>query len=142
MSIVLWSLAVLACGVAVYGYVQWSQWEEYRGTAVGTRVAGDTTVPATNTLTHLYLRLVGWRMTAVLEVPLDAVIDGYRVGYRATDGTAKVHVTVYRDRQFRMRIGREDPIFFAVTPSGLEVPLTLIARVPFDDPAYEAIPLH
>ncbi|MBP9749030.1 hypothetical protein KBD18_02370 [Patescibacteria group bacterium] len=142
MNIVVGILSMLVVLGGLYGYWRWSQWEEYTGTAIGTRVDGDPDVPATNTASHLYLRVVGWKMTAVLEISRVQAECGYHLGYIPFEGKPRFHTTVFYDTRFRMRVGHEDPTFFAVSTDGSEIPLTLVARTPVNNPEYADVPLH
>ncbi len=138
-------LIALAAGVGAWSYLEWRKWEPYVGPARenGVRVKGDTSVsPTANPVLHAWLRLVGWRTVAVLEVPPQAATAGYRVGFVPFTGDARLHAAIRTGPRFRMRVGREDPIFFAVAKDGSEVPLTLVARTSKDDPRYADLPLY
>ncbi|MBU0540081.1 hypothetical protein KKF59_03225 [Patescibacteria group bacterium] len=118
-------------------------WKKYEGQELyGTPVEGDKNASPTKWWNHLWLVLNGWKTVAVFRVSQEATERGYRVGYVPFDGSAVVNSVVNYHREFRMRVGHEDCVFFAVMTDGREAPLKLMARADISDKLFAYAPLH
>ena len=118
-------------------------WKRFEGPDIrGSLIMGDDSASPTKWWNHLWLALWGWKTVVVFQVPREAIERGYRVGYRPFDGKTMLEETINYDRQFRMKVGREDCVFFAVMKNGLEATLTLVARADVSDVRYQSAPLH
>lgn len=134
--------ALVCFGLGVYtgGTVMWNA---YEGNVKGVRIEGDASAPPTRWYNHAFLALWGWKKVAVLRVADETrARSGYRVGYKPFEGPSRVNDEVFRDPAFRMKVGREDPIFFAVGLDGIEIPLEVLAVTDVSDARYASVPLH
>ena len=116
-------------------------WKEVLFKYRGVRVEGDKKVPPTRWWNYHLLLWWGWKTVAVLQVSPEDAKRGYQIGFRASNGEAKIMEQSVFHRRFRMRIGREDCTFFALK-DGQEIPLSLVARVKKNDPQYVDVPLY
>ena len=90
--------------------------------AKGTPVRGDANVAATKWWNHPWLVLFGWTTVAVLR-PETAPSEDWYIGYRDFTGKQHLRMTPIFASAVRMKIGREDCTFFAVTKDKKEIPL-------------------
>jgi len=109
---------------------------------VGTRVYGDTRVASTNLFNWLYMKFWGWKTAIVFHVGDESARCGYRIGYQPIIGNARLNTTVFHDKVFRVRIGREDCVFFAVDRDLQEVSLRMGDRTPIKGGSYQIAPLR
>jgi hypothetical protein len=94
-----------------------------------TKVTGDARAPRTRLWLLPLLVLFLWKKRAVLQVSTLDALPGYRVGYRPSSGPARVGSRTIYDKRFAVRIGREDCEFFAIGPTGHEIPLKIVQEV-------------
>ena len=105
------------------------EWKRFEGPDIrGTLIMGDDSAPPTKWWNHLWLALWGWKTVVVFQVPREAIERGYRVGYRPFDGKTMLEEKPNYDKSFRMKVGREDCVFFAVMKTDSEATLTLVVR--------------
>ncbi len=106
-------------------------WKSFDPTAVdfdGVKTSGDKRVPPTTKWKKLFLIWFFWKRQALFMVEhSDHTKDGYKVGFYDKFGTCMVLDTIMHDRFFRVRVGHEPCIFFALDPSmNTEIPIRLI----------------
>ncbi|MBU1032435.1 MAG: hypothetical protein ABH820_02750 [Patescibacteria group bacterium] len=120
-------------------------WKKFNANEiVGVEIKGDSFAPPTRWWNHFFLALWGWTTVAVFQVirPIHT-LNGYRIGYKPFKGPARVMSKALKDDpMFRMKIGHEDCIFFAIDLNGEEVPIELVKRTHNKDPEYKGIPLY
>lgn len=125
-----------------YALILWACWRLYgwvsfTGQAKGRLVEGVSEAPPTRSkVQNLWLKLFGWKRVSVFRVPEEHVRSGYHVGYKpTTDVTAtSVCMLVSHSREFGMKIGHEDCVFFAVTRLGFEIPIEFVGVFPTNHP--------
>lgn len=102
--------------------LKWVKADQYLQSGVkGVYTNGDSSVPRTTALNIAFLRKFFWRTTMVFTVGLEEAHRGYRVGYIPGLGTKRVFKDLLYHTQFRMLVGREGVIFFAINEKGEEV---------------------
>jgi hypothetical protein len=79
---------------------------------------------------------------AVIGVPPEAAYRGYSVGFMAFNRQSFIQKKICHDPQFRMRVGREDLKIYAVSRSGEELTVSLIALCGRDEREYAYAPIH
>lgn len=111
-------------------------WSKFSRKIEGKLVKGDKTAPPTKWWNYHWLLWFGWKKVAVFKVSDEAAKNGYHVGFKPSAGEAEVHLALCHSRTFKMAIGREDCIFFAIDEKGREVPLKLLAVAKKDEDQY------
>ena len=139
--IIVFVLVVLFLVVTI-GYHTYNDWVVFPEAVRGIRIKGDKDAPPTRgRLQHLYLKLFGWKTVAVLELDTQDARFGYRVGFVPFRGPAMINKQVLDQTCFRIRVGHEDVVFFALRSNGTELRLRLVAVTTEDNPRYEHLPL-
>jgi len=90
--------------------------------AKGVHIPGDKSVPETKWWNHLWLLWSGWKTVAVLRSTADPAI-GWKIGFRDFRGNQQIRDEFIHDECVRVKLGREDCTFFALSASGEEIPL-------------------
>lgn len=116
-------------------------WKKHAAPSNGTFVPGDHEAPRTRLWLLPYLLWCGWKKTAVFSIAIDVAARGYRVGYKAHDGSCRLSGKVLRDAFVRTRLGREGCTFFAIDANGNEATLTLEEIAFKRSPAWQGVPL-
>jgi hypothetical protein len=122
-------------------------WKSFKGTIAGTQVEGDPKVRPTTIWNWLPMKLWGRKTTVVFRVSFTEAQRGYRIGYKpllqgGVVGRAMYNGKVFHNQLFRVRIGRESCIFFAVGVKGSEVQLDFVAREDIKTGEHQETPLR
>jgi len=113
-------------------------WKRFDSKSVnGTLAKGDKSVPPTHWWNHLYLKFFRWHQVTVFQVPEGTAT--YRVGYKPEVGPAMFLDELMVSRQFAVRNGFEDCVFYAINSAGREIVLLQLEqtrddRLPSDVP--------
>lgn len=101
-------------------------WSKFSRAVEGRLIKGDKTVPPTTKWNYYWLRWFVWKRVVVFEVDREAAGRGFRVGFKKPDGEAEVCLATCYSHRYKMRLGHEDCIFFAVNEQGREIPLKVV----------------
>jgi len=97
-------------------------WKKFDPSAIkGTKMPGDRDVPPTTWWNVLWLKFFVWKSVATFKVVSQDAKRGYRLGYKAHDGTCRLLSKVLHDDEIAVRMGREDCTFFAIDADGQEI---------------------
>lgn len=97
-------------------------WKRHYGRNVcGIKIEGDKTVRPTTIWNILYMKYWGWKTVVVFVIRPEDAERGYRLGFRAYDGSCMVNSAVYHDEQIAMRVGHEDCTFLVLRPDDTEL---------------------
>ncbi|MDD5726509.1 MAG: hypothetical protein PHC53_03845 [Patescibacteria group bacterium] len=102
-------------------------WVKFSSGFRGQLVKGDKNAPPTKWWNYHWLLWFGWKCVAVFRVSDEVAEKGYHVGFKPQTGEAEIHLALCHSRTFKMAIGHEDCVFFAIDEKGHEVPLKLLA---------------
>jgi hypothetical protein len=122
-------------------------WREFKGSITGTRIGGDPKVRPTTVWNRRLMKLWGWKTVVIFRVSFIEAQRGYRIGYKPLLRGGVVERTMYNgkvfyNQLFRMRIGREPCVFFAVNVKGSEVQLEFVAREDIKTGEHRETPLR
>jgi hypothetical protein len=118
-------------------------WKKIDATKIkGTIVRGDERAPKTRWWLLPLLFLFFWKKRQVLTVAPQDAPQGFRLGYKPTDGPARLLDRVIDANRIQVRVGRESCTFFALVSDTQEIPLRLAGEADKSDPWLKGIPLY
>lgn len=116
-------------------------WDIFDRPVTGVLVDGDKNISATKWFNLRWMWAFGWKKVVILKVVDEALAKrGYHVGFRAIDGTTKICRTLNDTRKFKVLLGHEDVVFFAVDVRGNEIEIMVEETLPRNSSLHMGIP--
>src|SRR3989338_7487657 len=95
-------------------------WKKTTDVYRGIMVLGDEKAPPTKWWNHWWLALWGWKKFALFSVAY-VPSSGYLVGFCDVNGNTYIQHKWQTSPDFRVRIGHEPCVFFAINAKGEEI---------------------
>ena len=108
----------------------------------GAKTSGDLTVPKTTRWNKQILIWFFWKREALFRVDKDFAESGYKIGFHDVFGNTMICTQEVHTKYFRVRIGHEPCVFFAVcAKTESEVPLALVGEYDMCRTSHPASPM-